>query len=267
VSQSSSHRYKGPLIWPLALVIIGGLLLVGNFLLLEEFNILDLWPLLLVILGAQVLLRGDLVPDDAARPFGITRGSVESATLEINAGEIDVDIADMPDNTERLIAGQYAADSRPALDVDNLHAHLMMQRSDTPWLSFADWQMQLSPYLPWQLVMSSSFGQVTLDLQALIIQNALVSTGVGDIHMVAPYEAFEALYCHSTLGSVYLTTPPGFNVRVSVEGGRFFGVQVDETRYDVADDDETVFYSLDPDDDAPMVDIVVRGTFGDVYLQ
>ena len=69
---------------------------MGNFLLLEEFNMLDLWPLLLVIPGVQVLLRGDLVPDDAARPFGITRGSVESATLHINAGEIDVEIGGLP---------------------------------------------------------------------------------------------------------------------------------------------------------------------------
>ena len=164
-----------------------------------------------------------------------------------------------------MIAGQYAANSRPALTVDDLHARLSMERSRTPWLSFADWQMQLSPFLPWQPVISSSFGQVTLDLQALIIENALISTGIGDIHLIAPGEAFEALYCHSTLGSIHITTPPGYNVRVSVEGGRFFGAHVDDERYDAIG--EKTFISRDPAEDAPAVDIVVSGAFGDVYLQ
>jgi hypothetical protein len=54
-------------------------------------------------------------------------------------------------------------------------------------------------------------------------------------------------------------------VRVSVEGGRFFGAHVNDDRYDSADDG--TFLSRDPADDAPAVDIVVSGAFGDVYLQ
>ena len=46
-----SRGSKGPLIWPLGLSILGLLLLLYNFFLLGDFNILNLWPVLLVILG------------------------------------------------------------------------------------------------------------------------------------------------------------------------------------------------------------------------
>ena len=66
-------------IWPLALVIIGILLLLQNYLLLD-FDIWRLWPLLLIVLGLTIILRGDL-GNRAAQNFRISRGSVEAATL------------------------------------------------------------------------------------------------------------------------------------------------------------------------------------------
>ncbi|MEL6148421.1 MAG: DUF5668 domain-containing protein, partial [Chloroflexota bacterium] len=82
---------RGPVVWPLMLTLVGIVLLLDNFLLIP-LNTAALWPLLLVVAGAVLLLRGDFTPDDSTRTFGITRGSVEAALLEINAGEIDTRI-------------------------------------------------------------------------------------------------------------------------------------------------------------------------------
>ena len=102
----------------------------------------------------MILLRGDFVPSDEARSFGITRGSVESAALEISAGEIDVQAYALQ-REGRLIAGQYAANSRPTLDVQETHANLKMDRAATPWLSFADWRVALARDLPWSLFVTT----------------------------------------------------------------------------------------------------------------
>lgn len=256
---------KGPLIWPLGLSILGLLLLLYNFFLLGDFNILNLWPVLLVILGAQVLLRGDLVPSSDIRTFGITRGSIESATLEINAGEIDVNIRSLERaNSERLIAGQFANQARPDLEVRDVHAHLQMERSKTPWLSFANWEMGISQDLPWQIIVGSNFGQVSADLSNAIMQNALISTGLGDIHLTLPCESFETLYLRSLVGSITLITPPSYKARITVQAGRFFGVNVDESRYEKMED--SVYMSRDVDEELPLVDVVIAGTFGDCYL-
>jgi hypothetical protein len=258
-----SKRSTGSLLWPLALVIAGIALLLHNFLLLGGFNLTALWPLLLVLAGATILLRGDLLPSDDARTFGITRGSVESATLEISAGEIDVQARALQ-REGRLIAGQFAADSRPELQVTDTHAVLRMDRAATPWLSFADWDLGLTPDLPWQLFVSTSLGQVRLDLSGLVLADATIATGIGDIRIQPPQEAFGPLYLRSALGDIHVTTPAGYNTRITVAGARMFHVHADEERY--RQPQPGTFIALDAAANAQRVEIHISGTFGDAYL-
>lgn len=264
-NRERSRGSKGPLVWPLILAVLGVLLLLSNFFLLGNFQILNLAPFVLVIIGAIILLRGDILPSNDFRTFGITRGSIESATLEINSGEIDVSIRSLQTrNTERLIAGQYANQARPKLDVQDVHAYLSMERSQTPWLSFADWEMGISQDLPWQIVASSYLGQVNADFSNVIMQNALISTGIGDIHLVSPPEAFETIYLRSLIGNITVHTPSAYNVRITIEAGRFFGLNIDEEKYEEIE--TGTYVSRNHDDVLPLVDIVISGTFGDAYL-
>ncbi len=245
----------------LALVAAGVVLLLNNFLLLSGFNVGSLWPLLLVLLGAVILVRGDIIPRGDARTFGITRGSVEAAALEIIAGEIDVRARALQ-REGRLIAGQFAADSRPALDVRETYAHLRMERAATPWLSFADWEVSLARDLPWSLYVSTSLGQADFDLSGLIVQQALIATGLGDIRVVCPHEAFEPLVLRSNLGNIHVLTPPEQSARITVHGGRMFKVHADTSRYQQV---EPNVYAAGSHSAAP-VEIHIHGTFGDAYL-
>ncbi len=254
---------KGPLLWPLALAAVGILLLLNNFLILTDFNVTALWPLLLVVAGAQILLRGDLAPSEEARTFGITRGSVEAGTLEISAGEIDVQIRALQ-REGRLIAGQYAAGARPAMSVSDTRAHIKMDRAATSWLSFTDWEMGLARDLPWQILISTHLGQVNLDLSGLIALDVVAATGVGDIRLTCPVEAFGRLRLRSALGNIFITTPPGYRTQISVSGSRVLGVHADEHRYEQPE--KNVFVARDADEAAPPVEIEVSGTFGEIYL-
>ncbi|HLU10496.1 MAG TPA: hypothetical protein VK003_12580 [Oceanobacillus sp.] len=254
---------RGLWLGSLALLALGVLLLLNNFLLLSGFNVGALWPLLLVIVGVLVLLRGDFMPGADARTFGITRGSVESATLEISAGEIDV-VARALQREGRLIAGQFALDSRPQLSVQDTHAYLRMDRAATPWLSFANWEMALSRDLPWGIYVSTSLGQIDLDLRGLIIQKAVLATGLGDIQLTCPQEAFEPLVVRSAVGSIRILTPPGNHVRIYASGSRRFNVYADENRY--TQPEPGVYVSRDSAANAPAVEIYVSGTLGDAYF-
>ncbi len=254
---------RGLLLWSLALTALGVVLLLNNFLLLSGFNAGALWPLLLVIIGGVILLRGDIVPSDEARSFGITRGSVESASVEISAAEIDVSMYAL-EREGRLIAGQYAAGSRPSLEVDHDHAVLNMNRSATPWLSFADWRVALATDLPWDVFVTASLGQVQLDLSGLIVQRIVVGTGFGDIRVVCPEEAMEPMSLRSALGNIHVIVPPGYRVLVRSSGARMFRVHADENRYDVQEDG--VYVTRDADPMRPLIEIEVSGTFGDAYL-
>jgi hypothetical protein len=257
------RQSRGPWLWPLALAVIGFILLLDNFLLLGGFNATLLWPLLLVLVGAQTLLRGDVLPDSDAKTFGITRGSVEAATLEISAGEIDVQVRALQ-REGRLIAGQFATQSRPQMNVNQARAYLKLDRSATPWLSFSNWEMGLARDLPWQVLVSTHLGQISLDLSGLVIENAVIASGIGDIRVVGPYEVLGPVQIHSALGNIQFITPPGYQIHVKISGGRMLGVHVDENRY--TQYEPGIYSSLDADEGTPMVEVHISGTFGDVYL-
>lgn len=254
---------RSPWLWPLLLAAFGVILLLNNFLLLGDFNALSLWPLALVIIGAMILVRGDLLPSGESRTFGITRGSVESATLEVNAGEIDVQIRGLQQEG-RLIAGQYALASRPAMRVSDTHTHLAMNRAATPWYSLSNWEVGLARDLPWEVFISTHIGQINLDLADVIVNQAVLASGVGDIRVIAPFESLNALHVRSTLGNIHIITPVGYRTRVVVKAGRFFGIHVDENRYEPFEDQ--TYAALTPQEGAPLVEIYVSGTFGDVFL-
>lgn len=254
---------RGLWLGSLALLALGLLLLLNNFLLLSGFNVSALWPLLLVIVGALILLRGDLLPGADVRTFGITRGSVESATLEISAAEIDV-VARALQTEGRLIAGQYALDSRPQLSVQDTHAYLRMDRAATPWLSFANWEMALSRNLPWGIFVSTSLGQIDLDLRGVIVQRVVLASGLGDIQLVCPQEAFEPLVVRSAVGSIRVLTPPGNRARIYASGPAVFGIHVDEARY--TQPEPGVYVSRGGEPGNPEIEIYVSGTLGDAYF-
>lgn len=259
-----------PWLWALVLIIVGAVLLLDNFLLLGDFNAIALLPLVLVIIGAQILLRGDLITSTEARRFGITRGSVESGTLEVSSGAIDVELRALPrdlrlrEDQYALIAGQFAANSRPQLQITHNHAVLNMSRSNTPLLAMADWKVGIAADLPWQIFISTYLGQVNVDLSEVIMHAGVIATGFGDIQIISPPEVFETLFIRSTLGTIHFITPPGYNCQIDVSGGRFFGVHVDEMRYE--NPEANMYFSKENDPDAPLVAVKISGTFGDVYL-
>ncbi|MEO0562708.1 MAG: hypothetical protein AAF125_11370 [Chloroflexota bacterium] len=265
----SAMSARGPVLFPLLLVLAGVVLLLDNFLLLQNFNVIALWPLLLVAGGAVILLRGDFTIDDVSRTFGVTRGSVESATVEINAGEIDVTVRDVPPNNdpareERLIAGQYAANTRPALVGEENHANIRLDRAASPWFNTAPWELALAQDLPWGLFISTHLGEVELDLSRLIVDGSMIATGIGDIHITCPQETLAPVQLRSALGSIQFTTPLGYKARIQVNGPRTLTVRVDERRYALAE--KNLYIARNADPDAPLVDVQLSGTFGDIYL-
>jgi len=250
-------------LWSVVLVIVGIVLLLDNFLLLGDFDALALLPLLLVIAGAQILLQGDIIPGKETGTFGITRGSVESATLEISSADIDVEIGSLQ-REGRLIAGQYAPKSRPKLNVQGNYTHLVMKRAHTPWMSFADWRVGVAQDLPWQFLISTSLGRVDIDLSENITHDGFIATGFGNISLICPPESFGIIYLRSTLGNIHVVTPAGYNTRIVIDGGRMFTVKADIYRYE--NPEPNVFLSTEVDSDAPLVEIHIGGTFGDAYL-
>ena len=244
-------------------LIVGIILLLNNFLLLGDFNVWALWPLLLVVAGGRILLKGDLTDSAQGRTFGITRGTVEACTIEVSAGEIDVQVNGLA-REGRLAAGEFARDSRPVLDVRDTQAILRLDRSATPWLAFNDWRISLAKDLPWQVLITTHLGQVSVDLSDVIVQDAVIATGLGDIRLTTPREAFGALNVQSAVGDIHIYVPDEVRAVIQIERTLLSRVYSDPDRYTEAASGQ--YKTTWGSSSLPPIEIRLRSAFGDVYL-
>jgi len=249
-------------LWAVVLAVMGILLLLHNYLLLT-FDVLQLWPLLLVAFGIQILVRGDLGFSWASKNFGITRGSVESGALRADSGELDLRVRVLQ-REGRLIAGQYTARSRPELEVTGNHTALTLLRGKTWLLSQANWDLGLAGDLPWDLLLSTYLGNIEVDMRGLIIGQAHVATGFGDIRMVVPDNPGGPIHVRSTFGDIYLAVPDNMEAALTVKGSSLFGIHLLNTRWQQYDDRRYATNGYDKAIDP--LDLTVSGTFGDLFL-
>jgi hypothetical protein len=253
-------------LWPLALMIGGGVLLLDNFWLIDV-DLAPYWPVLLVVLGVQLLLRGDIGWGWQAHTFGITRGSVISGSLEIESGELDVQVRALR-KPGRLIAGQYTARSRPELSVRNNHATLRMQRGQTWWLSLADWDVGLATDLPWSLLVSAYLGRLEVDLRGLVVDRVYISSGLGSVNVACPAQATGPIFARSALGDVRLSIPPDSRVIIHAQTGPLGRVRADAARFEQV---EPGVYVTAPYDDMELadtvhLDVTASTDFGSIYI-
>jgi hypothetical protein len=220
---------------PLALVVIGGLLLLQNFGLLGSFDLVRFAPALLLLLGLQLLLRGDLGLTWEGKTFGITRGTVRTASLEANAAELDVRVRALR-REGRLIAGQYSGRSRPDLEVRGEQARLLMRRGRAWAFSLADWEIGLARDLDWALLISTHLGEIDIDFQDLTLIQADLGTGFGDIKINMGGSMARGVRAGSTFGHIGLSVPDDVACLVRVRKSAVGRLLVDEKRFILVED-------------------------------
>ncbi|NLX09683.1 MAG: DUF4097 domain-containing protein [Chloroflexi bacterium] len=253
-------------LWPLVLIIVGVVLLLDSFLLIN-LKLSVLWPLVIVLVGVQLLLRGDVGLSWQAQTFGITRGSVQSASLEVESGEVDVQVRALR-KPGRLIAGQYTSRSRPALSVRNNHAALKLRRGQTWWPSLADWDLGLALDLPWGVLISSFLGQLDVDLRGLQVERAYLSSGLGSVTLACPDYVPGPIFARSTFGDVRLSLPPDSRAAIRIKAGPFGRVRADQARYVEVEPGlyRTIESDETPDQETIDLDITASTVFGSIYL-
>jgi hypothetical protein len=254
---------RAPFLLPLILVAVGVVLLLHNFGMIQDFDPVAYWPVLLILAALQLLFRSDLGLTWHAQTFGITRGTVQTAMLEANSGELDVKIRALR-REGRLIAGQYTGRSRPDLDVRGDHARLTMQRGRAWPFSHADWEIGLAKDLPWMLALSTHLGELDIDLRGLHITRADLATGIGDVRVIAAETVIDGIRARSALGNVTLTVPPDVEAVVRVVREPLARLQIDETRFLMLE--PGLYATLGYEQGSPIF-AEVRTTLGMVRLQ
>jgi hypothetical protein len=256
--------WRAPFFFPLTLVLVGLVLLLNNYLLIQA-DLVQFWPLLLILIALQLLWRGDLAPSWGAQSFGITRGSVQAASLEVNSGEIDVRLNGL-ERAGRLIAGQYTARSRPKLVVRHNQAALALRRGDTWLFSLADWELGLAKDLPWAVVMSSHLGALQVDWRGLELRQAHLATGFGDIEVIAPDVPTGEIYLQSSFGDLQVYIPQQTPARIQIQAGPLARIIADERDFFPVGDGTYVNAAYRDQAEGGAQVLFLKATFGNVVL-
>jgi hypothetical protein len=252
---------------PLVLIGAGILLLLNNFLLLKSEALTRFAPVLLVLVGLQLLLRGDLGLTWQSYTFGITRGNVQTASLEAVSGELDIKVRALR-REGRLIAGQYTGRSRPTLALRGEHAHITMQRGQTWPFSLADWEVGLARDLPWTLLVSTHLGEIDVDLRGLYIDEAHVAAGLGDVRVtlsdVMPEGDSYGVRVCATMGNITLVVPQQVEAVIVVRSKVTGHLNIDETRFLMIE--PGIYATLGYQRSATPAAVELSTTFGTVRL-
>lgn len=255
-TRQTSGWSLGKLFWGLLFVVIGGLLLLDNFNVIEVDlgQVWRLWPLLIVFGGVSLLsVRGALwrlvaivltvlalvavvvvatggytVPTGNARETSV---SVEQAAqtnrlqtaIKSGAGKITVTAND----TEALVAARLQSDvatlSQTSRQRDGVQIVDIATEFRDGWQIGSirnDLEVSLSERVPLQLSLDAGASEVDLDLQAAILEALTLKLGASSAAIQLGDKAeLSRLTIEAGASAITLEVPQGVGVRVKKEAG------------------------------------------------
>jgi hypothetical protein len=253
----STYRYRS-FFWPALLILVGVVALLANTGQIPTdrlYNLVLLWPLILVVLGLELIVRrsmhgvaGDIAaaliivlavvgaaayvaaaPSPAASQSFERSGevaSLESATLEIDAGAAQVTVSGSSDLGSNLYRAHIDySGPRPEVTFDPSSGAL---RISEPRMSFFDslqnrrfvLDLKLNPSIPWTISANTGASTSTYNLQSVHLAGLTLNTGASrdDINL-GKVTGIVPVHVNGGALTVHVHRPKGTQASLDVSGG------------------------------------------------
>lgn len=226
--------------WPVALILVGALMLLNNFGMLPFDLGAAFWPLLLVLAGVWILLgslqmRRELPAESVSVPLeGETR-----AVLRVHFGAGALNLSGGA-SSDRLFQGEFTGglDRRVRRQGDRLDVEMRIPSSG--WMAIFgprsrsgafQWKVALNEQVPVELEVESGASEMQLDLERLQVKKIRLQTGASSSVITLPAKAGHVqASIESGAASVNLHVPQGVAGRIRARGG-LADIQVDTSRF------------------------------------
>lgn len=266
---------RNSLFWGLVFVVLGGLLLLNNFVVLR-FNIWKVfWPLLVILLGVWILwqtMYGKETLETVLAAIPLEGASEARISIHHGAGELRVGSGATPDE---LVSGSFAGGLNKTMNLSGSHLDLSLKVPTegfpfviAPWLwtqgNRISWDIQLNPQVPISLEVNSGASDAQLDLSETLVKELVLKTGASATKVITPAKAeYTRLKVEAGAASVKVTVPEGVAARLDVDGG-LLDVKVDQSRFPKTD---KVYQSPDYDTAPHRLDIKVDAGVGSISVE
>ena len=213
------------LFWGAALVILGGLFLLGNLGVIKVDVWSVIWPTALILLGIWLLwgrlFRRGLATEHANIPLeGAARAQVRlshgAGRLQVSAGAGQGDLAE----------GDFdgGLDLRTRRQADLLEVDLRSPvRGWAPWDwggHGLEWSVRFNPQVPLALKLETGASESNIDLSELQVVDLSLSTGASSTELVLPAHAvYTRAKISGGAASINLRVPPGVAASIRYNSG------------------------------------------------
>jgi hypothetical protein len=254
------------LIWPLALIAVG-LILLLNATGVTDIDLIgfaaDWWPLILIAVGV-VLLIGSVVAGVRGHQerLAIRLDGISEAMIKLSFGAGELRVAAAPPGM--LVDGEFRGGV--AVRRSGTGRLELARHSDRGWLfgERLDWRFGISTEIPLDLEVSAGASDTELDLTESLVRSLKVSTGASSTTVRLPRAAGStSVKAESGAASLELLVPHGVAARIRSE--MVLGsTDVDERRFPRSGD---LYLSPDYETAEHRVEIKVEGGVGSVTIR
>lgn len=248
-------RGRRGLLFPLVLIVLGGLFFAANFGYIPPISaraVLSLWPLILVLVGIEMIvarrqpylaLALELVVIAAgvaavlAQPLGITvspdattdarveREGARSLSLRVEGGGGSYTVA--ADQPGALVSatsrgGQIEVATRRTSDSADVRIH-PLERLGGPFfgsMAPASVDVRIAPDVPTSLRLQVGAGDFNVDLHDVQVRDARIETGASNLTVTLPRPSGDVnVIVQAGAANITLIVPDGVEARITTTGG------------------------------------------------
>ena len=244
-AQPAIYRRPGPsFAWPLILISLGILFLLANAGYVTGdvwLHLAQVWPIALVLVGVDLLIRPRSVavalvaeialvaaavvyavaapvalPGTASIVANVTRDGASQLDLDLSYGAGDL-----------LVTGGAAdlvniGSTRQDIELSRTGGSVTLRTANATFPFGLDrkWNVQLPSDLPTALKADLGAGSFTLDLSAVRLTRATISSGVSDLKLTLPHPKGDvSIRISGGASSMTISVPAGVEYAVTVDGG------------------------------------------------
>ena len=254
------------ILWGTALILVGALL----FLQTQGYigNIFPyLWPLALIFLGGWIILGVFWKPAiSAAESFSIPLGAAQSVNYRFSHGAGQLEIRGGAPSGQALLGTSAVGMNRNSqLNGDRLDVRIEAGPSFVPVLgpSQGVWRFQLVQNVPVRLTVESGASFQNIDLRDVLATRFSLKTGASSTNVTMPARGASILDVESGAASLNVRVPDGTAARIRVQES-VMSIDVDPNRFPRLD--SGLYQSAGFDTAADRAEINIESGLGSVKV-
>jgi hypothetical protein len=249
------------------------LILLGVLFFLQRQGIIPsigpyLWPLALILVGGWLILSVYWRPSPSeGEKFDVALRDAKSVRYRFSHGAGQIVIAGGAPSGKALVGSSAVGMKETSRsDGDRLEVRIEAGASFVPFVGPSDgaWRFQLTQEVPVTLKVETGASQLDMDLTDVLASHIELETGASNSHVVMPSRGVSLLDLEAGAAAINIAIPQGVAGRIRIKEG-LTSLNVDTTRFPQVD--SRLYQSLDFETAANRAEVNVEAGLGSITIK